>query len=428
MKLYATSLQAPTAWRQCCQCLRSQRVRPTPLRYSSRLLSTAEAAKPASKNNPLRASNRAKEYEQARYKRSVMVSAAGIGACAVAMYGVIKLDVFGLEEVTQSNEKKKNIHEQSSSSGSMKLDGPNGFPSNPSVIPIHGRDGVQEVPTGNSAVPTFPTTITLPKSLDTASLQPGHEISVASEAEEEYELLGLGIRTVSFLSIQVYVVGLYVAKSDISALQHKLVRAAVQGPGASSSEGAVAATSLIPAERQALRELLLDPTKGEEVWDSILKEGGVRTAFRIVPTRNTDFMHLRDGWVRGITARAQKAAAKAKEAGSDKPSEFSDESFGNSMADFKALFGGGQRKNVPKGQILFLLRDERGALDALFQPDPAQPIRWLGRVADERVSRLVWENYLAGKNVSSESARQSVVDGVTAIVERPVGTMVQKVV
>ncbi|GAD95015.1 hypothetical protein NFIA_018620 [Paecilomyces variotii No. 5] len=426
MKLYATSLQAPAAWRQCCQCLRGQRARPTPLRYPSRFLSTAEAARPAAKSNPLRATNRAKEQEQAKYKRSIMISAAGIGACAVAMYGVIKLDLFGLEQVTQPDE-KKNIHEKSSS-GSIKLDGPSGFPSHPSVIPIHGQDGLEQVPTGNSAVPNFPTTITLPKSLDPSTLQPGNDIPLTSESEEEYELLGLGIRTVSFLSIQVYVVGLYVAKSDISALQHKLVRAAVQSSGAPSSEGSVAATSLIPGERQALRELLLDPSKGEETWDSILKEGGVRTAFRIVPTRNTDFMHLRDGWVRGITARAQKAAAKAKESGSDKPSEFSDESFGNSMADFKALFGGGQRKNVPKGQILILLRDERGALDALFQPDPAQPIRWLGRVADERISRLVWENYLAGKTVSSESARQSVVDGVVAIVERPVGTVVQRVV
>jgi hypothetical protein len=36
-------------------------------------------------------------------------------------------------------------------------------------------------------------------------------------------------------------------------------------------------------------------------------------------------------------------------------------------------------------------------------------------------------NYLAGKTVSSEGARQSVVDGVMGIVERPVGTVVLKV-
>lgn len=424
MKPYATSLQAPAAWRQCCQCLRNQRAGPGPLRYHSRFLSTAETARSALKSNPLRAANRAKD--QAKYQRSIVISAVGMATCAVGMYGVIKLDLFGLEQHKQSDESRNTV--ENTASGSMKLDGPSGFPSHPSVIPIHGKQGVEQVPTGNSAVPEFPTSIILPKSLDASSLQPGHEITVAPEAQEEYELLGLGIRTVSFLSIQVYVVGLYVAKSDLAALQHKLVRTAVQGPGTPASDGAVAATSLIPAERQALKDLLLDADKGEQAWDSILKEGGVRTAFRIVPVRNTDFMHLRDGWVRGITARVQKAAAKAKESGTGQPSEFEDESFGASMAHFKTLFGGGQRKNVPKGQVLLFLRNEQGALDALFQPDPAKPIRWMGRVADERVSRLVWELYLAGKTVSSESARQSVVEGVMAIVERPAGTVIQKVI
>jgi hypothetical protein len=67
-------------------------------------------------------------------------------------------------------------------------------------------------------------------------------------------------------------------------------------------------------------------------------------------------------------------------------------------------------------------------MDALFQPEPTKPMRWMGRVVDERVSRLVWLNYLAGKTVSSEGARQSIVDGLMAIVERPVGTVVQRVV
>ena len=187
----------------------------------------------------------------------------------------------------------------------------------------------------------------------------------------------------------------------------------------------MSATSLVPAERQQLKQLLLDPERGDAVWDAILKKEGLRTAFRIVPTRNTDFLHLRDGWVRGITGRAQKANAIA---GGGAEGEYQDESFGTALNTFKGLFGGGQRKSVPKGQTLLLLRSARGELDALFQPESAKPARWMGRVSDERISRLVWLNYLAGKNVSSEAARRSVVDGVMGIVERPVGTVVQKVV
>jgi hypothetical protein len=51
------------------------------------------------------------------------------------------------------------------------------------------------------------------------------------------------------------------------------------------------------------------------------------------------------------------------------------------------------------------------------------PPTWLGEVRDERVGRLVWLLYLGGQNVSSEPARQSIVDGCIHITERPVGTV-----
>jgi hypothetical protein len=343
------------------------------------------------------------------------------------MYGVIKFDLFGLE--TQGNAKEAGIEvDGSSKTGAMRMDGPDGFTGKPSVIRIQGQDGAEQVATGTSTIPYFPSTILLPKDVDAGKLKAGDEVVGAEE--EEYQLLGLGIRTVSFLKIQVYVVGMYVAKSDISELQQRLIRTAVSPPGEGvivETPGATSATSLVSTERQGLKELLLDEERGDDVWEAVLKADGLRTAFRIVPTRNTDFLHLRDGWVRGITGRAQKANAKAVEGGA-KESEFQDNSFGTALNDFKSLFGGGQRKNVPKGQTLLLVRGAHGELDALFHPDPAKPVRFLGRVSDERISRLVWLLYLAGKNVSSEGARQSVVDGVMGIVERPVGTVVQKIV
>ena len=41
----------------------------------------------------------------------------------------------------------------------------------------------------------------------------------------------------------------------------------------------------------------------------------------------------------------------------------------------------------------------------------------MGGVGDERIARLVWLGYLGGKNVSSESARKGVVDGLVHLVE-----------
>lgn len=418
-------LSAP--WRTCAQCIRRQYLQRAA--HQPRLLSTTSPLRTAS--NPLRTAGqtRARDYEVAQSRRSMVLSAAGIAACAVAMYGVIKLDVFGLEAHTTTS---NSPDDTTTPNKTTKLDGPDGFTGSPSVIRIQGQDGAEQVSTGSGTIPYFPSTIRLPRiDAGAGALPPNAEIPASAE-HDEYQLLGLGVRTVSFLKIQVYVVGLYVAKADISELQQRLVRAAVAPPSDTAvvdSPGAASATSLVSTERSELKRLLLDPDAGDDLWDAILRQPGLRTAFRIVPTRNTDFLHLRDGWVRGITARAQRANAKAAAPGGGAgASEFQDESFGAAMNEFKGLFGGGQRKNVPKGQTLVLVRNADGALDALFQAETAQPMRFLGRVADERISRLVWLNYLAGKTVSSEGARQSVVEGVMAVVERPVGTVVQKVI
>lgn len=264
-------------------------------------------------------------------------------------------------------------------------------------------DEVEQVETGTSTIPTFPKTIHL--SGPSSPSAP----STLSVDDQEYQLVGLGVRTVSFLGIQVYVVGMYIALSDIAILQECLIRTIDP-----------VATTLVANEKTKLKELLLDPERSEEIWNSILKDGKIRTALRIVPTRNTDFMHLRDGWVRGITAKTQKSPVVREDP------VFSDESFGLAVNDFKAIWGGGARKNVPKGETLLLTRDARWGMEAWYE-DKNGSLK-LGQVKDERVSRLIWLGYLGGKNVSSEGARQSIVDGCMDYVGRPVGTVATQVV
>ncbi|KAJ4304854.1 Altered inheritance of mitochondria protein 18 mitochondrial [Kalmusia sp. IMI 367209] len=285
-------------------------------------------------------------------------------------------------------------------------------------------DTIELVETGTSYVPYFPKTITLPTSSGLEGV----------ESEAEYTLLGLGIRKVSFLRIQVYVVGLYVRTSSLHILQNQLINTV--NPTASA---------LIPGEKEDLRKALLEPEKSGQIWEAILSRKGtdaVDMAFRVVPTRGTDFGHLRDGWMRGIASRTDEVrrkqadllrqqATEQKQIALPKPvdeGEFSDESFGLAMKDFKGLFQG--RGKAPKGSVLILTRDRDGALGALYQPtvktnkgEKMGETTRLGTVKDERVSRLVWLLYLAGQNVSSEDARKSIVDGCIGLVERPVGTV-----
>lgn len=283
-----------------------------------------------------------------------------------------------------------------------------------------GRDA-EQVPTGTSTVPFFPRKIWLPR---TGVVDDGKSSALPAgtgmpDQDEEYQLLGLGIRTVSFLSIQVYVVGLYVSHSDLSKLQERIVHA-VAAPGAST---------LVQGEKADLKKILLEGQGSEAIWGSVLKEMGLKSAIRIVPTRSTNFTHLRDGWVRMITARS-------------KGPEFTDAEFEPSVGKFKAIFGA---RSLKKGRALLLRRAADGGLGAWLEEDderidsgtssagtsqgaeekkkPPSRMVWLGGVSDERISRLVWMGYLAGANVASEGARKSVVDGVMELVERPIGTV-----
>ncbi|KAF1353027.1 hypothetical protein EJ07DRAFT_168593 [Lizonia empirigonia] len=274
-------------------------------------------------------------------------------------------------------------------------------------------DAIELVETGSSYVPYFPRTITLP--------------SPDASAESEYQLLGLGIRKVSFLRVQVYVVGLYVKTTDLSALQNHLTTTI--NPRASA---------LIPGEKEALRTALLDPDHSTHIWESLLAHTGpaaVSMAFRVVPCRGTDFKHLQDGWMRGIASRTDKVrrkqadllrmqAAERRAIALPQPvdeGEFADDSFGAAMKAFKALFTG--RGKAPKGSVIMLTRDQQGELAVLHQVGDNKSLQRLGAVQDPRVSRLVWLMYLAGQNVSSEDVRRSVVEGCVGLTERPVGTV-----
>lgn len=276
----------------------------------------------------------------------------------------------------------------------------------------HDEDGREIVPTGNSTVPDFPRTIELPEFAETNFHQPREAASTipsvtsptlivppAVESETEYTLVGLGTRSVSFLGINVYVLGYYIATADIAELQARLVK----------KINPIAST-LVSTEKDDLRKKLLDAVEGDQIWDELLSSGvPARSLIRIVPVRDTDFPHLRDGFVRAIQARANSAK---------------DEKFGEGMKKFRQVFSRGK---VPKQKELLLLRDKLGRLTMVYDDGKTQGRQVMGTIDEERISRALWMNYLAGKNVASEEARRNIVSGIMEFAERPIGTVAAQV-
>lgn len=273
----------------------------------------------------------------------------------------------------------------------------------------HDENGREIVPTGNSTVPEFPRTLELPNFAPQSAPPPPSTPSVTSPtllvqpsatSDTEYTLVGLGTRSVSFLGINVYVVGYYIATADIAELQARLVR----------KINPIAST-LVANEKDDLRKKLLDSAEGEALWDELLASGvPARSVVRVVPVRDTDFHHLRDGFVRAIQARAAKVQ---------------DEQFGEAMREFKTIFNRGK---VPKKKELLMLREQDGRLTMVYDDGAGEGRKVLGMVEDERISRALWMNYLAGKKVASEEAKVNITNGVLEFVERPVGTVASQVV
>ncbi|EAQ86183.1 hypothetical protein CHGG_07436 [Chaetomium globosum CBS 148.51] len=209
----------------------------------------------------------------------------------------------------------------------------------------------------------YPTTQT-----DTLTPSSHHPLRATQQSTP---LWRLGLRTVTFVNLQVYVVGYYVATADIAALQSALTKKI--NP---------IATTLVASEREELRGALLDP------------------------------------FVRAVQARAT-------------PETAADDAFGEAMRQFRAVFN---RGSVPKRKELLLVRDETGRMsisyDAGANKKEGRPAgrQLIGVVEDERVSRALWLNYLAGKKVASEPARKNIVEGIMEFVERPIGTVAAQVV
>ncbi|CAK7245938.1 MAG: hypothetical protein STHCBS139747_007543 [Sporothrix thermara] len=310
-------------------------------------------------------------------------------------------------------------------------------------VVVHDKDGFEIVPTGNKTIPEFPRTINLPLKLvgggassasasaAVPSIDPSNTVVVVPPADgtsgddgpsTEYTLVGLGTRTVSFLRFEVYVVGFYVATADIAALQHRLIKRV--NP---------IATALVSGEKTELRSALVDAAESQALWDALLEEGiPARSLFRIVPVRDTDFPHLRDGLTRAIKAQSMRILGKEKEgaeatatatAAATAAAAMPD--FGESMHEFRHIFNRGKAK---KGRELLMVRGNDGTLSVVFDDGRSVGRELLGSVRDERVSRSLWLNYVAGSTVASEAARQSIADGLLEFVERPVGTVATQVV
>lgn len=208
------------------------------------------------------------------------------------------------------------------------------------------------------------TSISFPQTLKSLTL-PGSSLS----------LVGLGVRTVSFLRVKVYSAGFYLDEPTLQSLSKQ------------AEWKSFTADRLVKAGSQAEGELV-----GEELMEKLLSQP-INCAIRIVPTRNTDFGHLRDGFTRALLARQKRAAQDGK----IKPED--EERIDASIQKFKSFF---PSSSVPKGKELLLVKTAQNSLAVEFEG------KTLGTLQDAWVATEMMVAYFANKNVISAPLKEDV--------------------
>lgn len=197
-------------------------------------------------------------------------------------------------------------------------------------------------------------------------IPPTENFPEALEVEgERFKLVAWGVRTVSFLRVQVYNVGLYVPESQYAVLPTF---------GLSSVDS--------------------DP------WPAMIRIYSYPLLIRIIPVRNTDYAHLRDGLIKSTVARLTKHPENDQ----------SKVAVDDSILKFKALFPKGKLK---KGEVLTIM--QKGPELKLFTGVDMHEN--LGGVKNDDLARGMMSAYLVGENVVSPDLKRKLKQKVLQIAE-----------
>lgn len=190
---------------------------------------------------------------------------------------------------------------------------------------------------------------------------------------QDIQLIGHGVRTVTFLSMKVYGIGIYIVQDDI-----KKAHTIIEKIGS---------------------DKLKDPKQSEEVIGELLSNG-VRFVARICPTRNTDFNHLKDGLIKSILAHPKSKEVR--------------EELNIGLEQLREAFQG-RRGSVPKNHSIALEIRENGKLAVSYMNPFKHEIVPMGIIDQPLVSRQLFLQYLSGERPLCEPLRKSSIEELSRL-------------
>ncbi|KAF8981919.1 Altered inheritance of mitochondria protein 18 mitochondrial [Entomortierella lignicola] len=194
-------------------------------------------------------------------------------------------------------------------------------------------------------------------------------VIIRSEDGSPARLLGLGVRKITFLQVQVYVIGLYLKESDLDDHNSRF--------RALPEIQKFQRTDKISSDT-AFRAVVLTP---------------IELIMRIVPVRNTNGPHLRDGFTKNLTQAAKEQQL----------SEPDNEEAMEGIMEFKALFPKGK---INSNQALIFRKSPNGTMTVQLDDEV------LGTIKNKWLIENFFLGYLRGDHPISEKARDSIGQGI----------------
>lgn len=214
-----------------------------------------------------------------------------------------------------------------------------------------------------------------------------------SEEGKPFSLLGYGTRKVTFLKFKVYGLGIYIADEDIRKVPVVLdLRFLSSITDADPSK----------SHQENLAIALKDPKMSEILINNLL-DANIKFIVRIVPLRDTDFNHLRDGFVKSCV-RNQLVKEQAPE------------QLDHGISEIRDIFKK-YRSKCPKNHEFLVETDDQGKTTFIYKNYGKHPEKQklkekveLGTVSEPIVSKALLLNYIAGSSPISEEARLKCVE------------------
>ena len=213
----------------------------------------------------------------------------------------------------------------------------------------------------------------------------------AEYSKEPFELVGHGVRSVTFIGFKVYGIGIYIAQRDIPKALEILKQFSINNPVLPDDDSYVGVAKAI----------IDNPSESDQVVYDLL-DNGVRFLSRVSPLRNTDFNHLKDGLIKSILSGHKDVDTKQQ--------------LNQGLEELKAVFNG-FRGSVPKDDVLVMEMLLNGSLALSHVNQKLGEVKKMGVVKNPLIGKTLMWKYLSSTKPLSESLRQSCTTGFGAILD-----------